>query len=79
MRSWSRQDWVLGSALLLMVFLPMGVAGGAAYIALALVLGWAALKHRCSGWGAGLLFAVLVITLPAWVGAVIYLFAAWHF
>jgi hypothetical protein len=62
-----------------MVFLPMGVAGGAAYIALALVLGWAALKHRRSGWAAGLLFAVLVITMPTWVGAMICFFAAWHF
>jgi hypothetical protein len=57
----------------------MGLFAGAAYIALALILGWSALKYRRSGWGAGLLFGILVITLPAWVGALIYLLGFWQF
>ena len=52
----------------------MGLGAGAAYIALPVLIGLSALRHRQSGWGAGVLFAALVISLPAWVGAMILLF-----
>lgn len=53
---------------------PMGLCAGAAYIALAVLTGTSALRHRRSGWVTGAFFAALLIPLPAWVGAMILLF-----
>ena len=44
--------------------MPLGLA---AYIALVFVLGWSALRHRSKSWASGLLFAVMLVTLPVWV------------
>lgn len=44
--------------------LPIGLA---VYLGIAIVLGCSALRHRNQGWVGGLLFALMLVTLPAWV------------
>ena len=50
------------------------VAGG--FIALCILIGWSAVKFRSKGWAAGLVLAVLLITIPIWVGLLLWLFGA---
>jgi len=52
----------------------MGLLGGIAYIALGLVVGYSALKHRGEGWRSGALLALLILTLPGWVFGLLWLF-----
>ena len=55
--------WVVG---LFVPRLPMPVG---VYIAIALAIAHAALKHRSPGWVSGVLLAVLLLTLPLWLSA----------
>lgn len=59
------------------LFSPRAVMplGYLAYAGFAVSLAWSALRHRREGWGCGLLFAVLLMTLPLWVMASYRLFA----
>jgi hypothetical protein len=45
-----------------------------AYMLLIGTIAWSALRHRRDGWKAGLLFGLMLATLPAWVGAMTWLF-----
>ena len=55
--------------MLIFALTPMGLAAGAAFIALAVIVAWSALKYRGKGWPSGIVFAVLSLTIPLWVFA----------
>jgi uncharacterized membrane protein (DUF485 family) len=39
-------------------------------------IAWSALRHRRPGWVSGLIFAILLATLPLWVMAGIHIYQA---
>lgn len=53
----------------------MGLAAGIAYIALTVMIGYSALEHRAEGWRTGVFLSILLLTLPAWIFGLIWLFA----
>jgi hypothetical protein len=46
---------------------------GAAGVAIVGYCGYSALKYRERGWRSGVLFVVIVLTLPLWMGALLRL------
>jgi hypothetical protein len=68
------KDLLVGTSLvsftlwvLILSVVPLGMFYGLLYIAIAIVIGWSAVKHRNKGWFAALLFAILLLSIPAWV------------
>jgi len=47
--------------------------GSATYLCYAGLIGWSAVRRRQPGWSWGALFSFLLITLPVWVGGLIWL------
>ena len=44
------------------------------YVAFALVIAWSALRYRGKGWTSGALLALLLLTLPLWILAMLRLY-----
>jgi hypothetical protein len=55
----------------------MGLIVVAAYLCLVGVILVAAFRHRRPGWIAGAIFAVMLLTLPAWVLLMIWIVSPW--
>jgi hypothetical protein len=56
----------------------MGFLAGLAYLALALIMLSSALKHRQAGWIGGVVFALGLLSLPLWVGLLIWMMERGH-
>ena len=52
----------------------MGLILGTIYVCIWLAAAYSAFKHRSHGWVAGLLAAILFLTLPVWVHGLIWFF-----
>ena len=57
------------------VFLSPGIT---LYVVFALAIGRSALRHRQQGWRWGLVLAVLLLTIPAWVLGAYGLYERWR-
>jgi hypothetical protein len=55
----------------------MGPLAILAYVVLALIVMWSSLKNRRKGWIFGLIFGILLLTLPLWIIGLIWIFGAW--
>ncbi|MBI1900325.1 MAG: hypothetical protein HYS13_04310 [Planctomycetia bacterium] len=56
------------------VVLPLAFA---AIVGLSLLVLWSAARQRCQGWGFGLFFGLLLITLPLWIEGLYRAFEPW--
>jgi hypothetical protein len=52
----------------------MGLLLLAMYVCIVLAIGISAVRHREPGYRAGIIFAILMLTMPAWVLGLLWLF-----
>jgi hypothetical protein len=53
---------------------PLGLLFLGIYVGIVLAIGLSALRHREPGYRSGIIFAILMLTMPAWVMALFWLY-----